>query len=280
MNWTKTLNKVVLAGLALVAMWVLLQQTAQAQPTVKAQKAQSARDIMEQTFDSRKLDAAEAVQTMVIYNEKGQKRERKMAMVSKLYDDGKTEKKLSRFLSPADVKNTGFMTYDYEKKDDDMWMFMPSLRKTRRIISSEKSKSFMGSEFAYGDMNIPILDNYTYKMLKEEKNSGVDCWVIESTPVNEDIADEDGYSRKVAWIGKVDFTIRQAMYYDLDGELLKQLTASDIKLIDPKKKRYRPMMMEMVNKQNGRRSTMKIDKIQLSDSVKDEYFTSRYLERI
>ena len=273
MTMFKTVAKAALVVVSLFAFSVSLRTE------VTAQEKPSPRDIMEKVFEARKLDGSEAVSTLTIYNQKGQKRVRKMAMVTKLYDGGRTEKKLSRFLSPADVKGTGFMTFDYEKKDDDMWMYMPSLRKTRRIVSSEKSKSFMGSEFAYVDMNIPILDNYTYKLLMEEKAGGVDCWVIESTPKDEDIADEDGYSKKSAWIGKADYTIRKAAYYDLDGELLKELTAENIKLIDPKKKRYRPMKLEMINRQNGRRSVLTIDRIVLKEDVKDEYFTTRYLER-
>ena len=244
-----------------------------------AQEKQTARDIIEKTYDARKLDGSESVQTLTILNDKGQKRIRKMAAVTKLFENGKTEKKMSRFLSPADVKGTVFLTYDYEKKDDDMWMFLPALRKTRRIVSSEKSKSFMGSEFSYSDMNIPILDDYKYTLLKEEKMGGVDCFVIQSLPANEDVADQDGYSKKIAWIGKQDLIIRKSDYYDLDGEYLKTMTASGIKLIDPEKKRYRPMKLEMVNKQNGRKSLMNIEKLVLNREVKDDYFTTRYLER-
>ena len=244
-----------------------------------SQESLTARQIMEKMADNRRVDGSEAVMTMVIYNAKGEKRVRKIAMATKLYDNGKTEKRLNRFLSPADVKGTGLLTYDYEVKDEDIWLFMPALRKTRRIVSSEKSKNFMGSEFAYVDMNIPNLDDYNYKILKEEKFGGADCWVVQSTPKNEEIADENGYSKQVAWIGKSDFTARKIVYYDLDGEILKEMTARDVKRIDSAGKHYRPMKMEMVNKQNRRRTTMTFDKLEVSKQVKDEYFTTRYLER-
>ena len=245
----------------------------------RAEEKLTARQIMEKSADNRRVEGLEAVMTMVIYNAKGEKRVRQIAMATKLYDNGKTEKKLNRFLSPADVKGTGLLTYDYEVKDDDIWLFMPALRKTRRIVSSEKSKNFMGSEFAYVDMNIPNLDDYNYKMLKEEKLGGTDCWVMQSTPKNEDIADENGYSKQIAWIGKKDFTARKVVYYDLDGEVFKELTASKVKQIDSEGKHFRPMKMEMVNKQNRRRTTMTFDKLEVSKKVKDEYFTTRYLER-
>ena len=99
------------------------------------------------------------------------------------------KKRLMRFTHPADVKGTGLLTYDYEKKDDDIWLFLPSLRKTRRIVSSEKSKSFMGSEFSYADMTPPPVEDFVHKKQKVETVDGVVCWVVESTAKSEDIAE-------------------------------------------------------------------------------------------
>jgi outer membrane lipoprotein-sorting protein len=171
------------------------------------------------------------------------------------------------------------LAFDYENKDDDMWIFLPALRKTRRIVSSEKSKSFIGSEFSYVDMNTPVLDNYKLKILKEEKVNGKDCFVVETLPKNDDIADDEGYSKKIIWVSKDEFMVQKAVYYDLDGQLLKELVSKDIKLIDDKKKRYRSMHMEMTNKQNGRRSVFQTDKIEFTPNTKDSYFTTEYLER-
>jgi Outer membrane lipoprotein-sorting protein len=250
--------------------------------TTPALAAPTAREIINDAFEAGRLDGSEGVMTLTIMNKKGQKRVRKIASVTKLVDGGATEKKLSRFLSPADVKGTGFLTFDYDKKDDDMWLYMPALRKTRRIVSSEKSKSFMGSEFAYADMNIPNLDDFTYSLEAagaSEIIDGVACYVIVSIPRNDDIADDNGYSKRKAWLGKDDKVIRKAVYWDLDGERLKVMTATKITVLDPEKKRARPMHLEMVNEQNGRKSILDIEKLQLVRDVKDEYFTTRYLER-
>jgi outer membrane lipoprotein-sorting protein len=160
-----------------------------------------------------------------------------------------------------------------------MWLFMPALRKTRRIVASEKAKNFMGSEFTYADITPPPVEDFNHKILKSEKMAGVDCWVVESIPKNDDVAEENGFGKKIAHIGKQDYTIRKAIYYDLDNELHKELTALEVKEIDTEKHRYRPLHMEMINKQNGRKSVMKIDKIQLRRDIPDDYFTTRYLER-
>ena len=236
-------------------------------------------EIMEQARKNTKLDGAESLAVLTIYNAKGDKRVRKTAMVSKLYEDGKTEKRLIRFVAPADVKGTGLLTVDYEKQTDDMWLFMPALRKTRRIVASEKAKSFMGSEFSYADITPPAVEDFKQKIVRTEEKGGVMCWVIESVPINDEIAEENGYSKRVAHIGQPDYTIRGALLYDLDGELHKELTVHGVKEVDTEKHRYQPTHMVMVNKQNGRKSEMKVEQIQLRPDVPDDYFTTRYLER-
>jgi hypothetical protein len=239
----------------------------------------SAKEIVDRGIKAVKLSGSESTATMVIIDSKGRKRERKIAMVTKLFDNGDTEKRLMRFLSPADVKGTGYMIFDYEKKDDDQWLFMPAFRKTRRIISSEKSKNFMGSEFAYADMSPPNIDDFNYKLLGEEEINGVACWKIEMIPVNEDVADENGFSRRICYYARVDHVVRKSIYYDLDGTLHKVLIAKSVQEIDKKNHRYRPLHLEMENKQNGRRSYFMTDSIQLNPEVKKDYFTMRYLER-
>jgi len=247
--------------------------------TVEPQESLTAKQIVDRSFKATKLIGSEALSTMTIIDGKGRERVRKIASVTKLYDNGESEKRLIRFLSPADVKGTGLLTYDYEKKDDDMWLFMPALRKTRRIVSTEKAKNFMGSEFTYADMTPPILDDFTYEKLGEEDVAGTPCWKIEMIPVDSDVADENGFSKRISFIGKQDFVIRKTIYYDLGGEFHKELTVEDIKEVDTTNHKYRPMHMIMVNKQNGRKSILMVDEIQFNPNVNDDFFTTRYLER-
>lgn len=244
-----------------------------------ATAALDGRQIMDKVAVTRKLDGSQAVVTMTIFNDKGEKRERKIAMATKLYDGGKTEKRLYRFLSPEDVKGTGVLVSDYESKSDDTWIYLPALRKTRRIVAAQSSKSFMGSEFSYADLNIPSLDDFNYKVIKEEKVDGVDCWVIETLAKDNKISKKEGYSKKVYWVSKPDFSIRKAVYYDMKSKPIKQLTSKNIKLVDAKKKRYRSMYMEMKNLQNGRRSLFECEKVELAPKTEDKLFTTRYLER-
>ncbi|HLK91214.1 MAG TPA: outer membrane lipoprotein-sorting protein [Polyangia bacterium] len=245
----------------------------------KAASAPSAREIMDKVTTTRKLDGSEAVIKMTVLGEGGQAREREISMATKLYDGGKTEKRIYRFLSPADVQGTGILVYDYENKPDDVWIYLPALRKTRRVVSTQRSQSFMGSEFSYGDLNIPSLDDFDYTLVKEEPMGGEPCYVIDLVPKSKEIAEAEGYSKKTYWVSKAKLAVVRGLYYDKAGKLLKELVAQDIKLLDPKNKRYRAMHMEMINKQNGRKSVFETKKVSFSPSTKDEYFTTAYLER-
>jgi len=246
---------------------------------ISSQDDLSAQEIVDRSFQATKLAGSESRSTMTIIDSRGRERVREIASVTKLTDSGETEKRLIRFLAPSDVKGTGLLTFDYEYKDDDMWLFMPALRKTRRIVSSEKAKNFMGSEFAYADMSPPILEEFLYEIQGEENVEGTLCWQIEMIPVDDDVADENGFSKRITFIGQKDFVLRKAVYYDLDGELHKELQVHEIKEVDTVNHRYRPVHMSMMNQQNGRRSVLKIAEIVFNPDVKDEYFTTRYLER-
>lgn len=239
----------------------------------------SARDIMDKSLQGRKLDGSEAVVKMIMTDDKGATRERSMTMATKLFDGGKTEKRIVRFTAPADVKGTGVLIFDYDAASDDVWIFLPALRKTRRIVSSQRNQSFLGSEFSFGDLSAPSLEDFKYDLVKEEDAGGEPCYVIDVLPKDKATGDAEGYSKKTVWISKATYSVRRTQFFDPSGKLLKELATSDVKLLDPKKKSYRAMKMEMVNKQNGRKSIFQSEKVTLAPDTKDEYFTTRYLER-
>jgi len=248
-----------------------LSASAHAEPTTL--------EIVKRAELALKVKGVQGINTMIIIDEKGRERVRKIAQAAKLYDNGETEKRLIRFLEPADIKGTGLLTFNYEEAEDDLWLYMPALRKTRRIVSSEKAKNFMGSEFTYADMTPPSLNEFTFNRLEDQEVNGVACFQIEWIPIDQDIADENGFSRRVTFIGQEDFVIRRSLYYDLDGDFHKELIVHAVKELDPVNKRYRALRMEMINHQNGRRSLLITEKLEFTPDIKDEYFTTRYLER-
>ena len=279
MNETKRYYKPRWSVAAPIAFFSWLSITCLLTAPCTALAGPSPEDIMRKAIKAGKLDGSESLTTLVIYDAKGNKRVRKIAAITKLYDGGKLEKRLIRFIKPADVKGTGLLTFDYENKPDDMWLYMPALRKSRRILAADKAKSFMGSEFTYADTSPPSVEDFNHKLLGEKAVDGVRCWVVASVPKNDDIADENGFGKKVSYIGKKDYTIRKAEYYDFDMKLHKVLTVHEVREIDPAKHRFRPIRMTMINEKNGRKSELTMDKIQLRKDVPDDYFTLRYLER-
>ncbi|MBN1779701.1 outer membrane lipoprotein-sorting protein [bacterium] len=239
----------------------------------------TALQIADKAQDAVRVKGLEAVATMQIFDDKGNVRIRKIAQISKLTDGGDTEKRLIRFLEPSDVKGTGLMTFDYKTGDDDIWLYMPALRKTRRIVSSDKAKNFMGSEFSYADMTPPSLDDFNFKLLGEETVEGTLCYKLEWIPKDDDIAEENGFSRRITYFGKSDFVIRKSIYYDLDEELQKELIIHEVRELDTVLHRYRAVQLEMINKQNGRRSVLKNEQMVFNPDVDESKFTTRYLER-
>jgi hypothetical protein len=244
-----------------------------------AQAELTANEVISRGEDAIRVQGVQAVSTMRIIDEKGTERVRKMKQATKLFDKGETEKRLIRFMEPADVKGTGLLTFDYKSKEDDIWLYMPALRKVRRIVSTEKAKTFLGSEFSYSDMAPPSMDDFTFKLLGDENVGNVSCYQVEWTPKDEKVAKENGFSKRITFSGKNDFVVRKSIYFDLEGKLLKELIVHEVKELDTKNHKFRAMNLEMINKQNNRRSTLVNETLEFSPDVDDKYFTTGYLER-
>ena len=240
---------------------------------------ESAQQIMQKSQDAMNMAGSESVSTLTINDGKGNQRVRKFTSAQKTDVANHLSKTVMRFLEPADVKGTGILTIDYDDKDDDMWLYMPALRKVRRIVSGEKTKGFMGSEFTNSDITKPIISEYTYKTLGSESIGSVDCWKLEIVPATKEIGAAYGYSKKIAWIGKADYTARKTEFYDPEGALLKVMTAPKVQLLDEKNKKYQPVDITMENKQSGRFSRIVMEKLIFNPNVKEEYFTTDYLEK-
>ena len=149
-----------------------------------------ARNIMEKVDARDEGDNRISDMEMILIDKNGSERVRKIRSLQK--DKGEDTHRIMFFLEPADVTNTGFLTYDYDdsERDDDQWLYLPALRKSKRISSSDKSGSFMGSDFTYSDMTSRDLEDYDFEFIKEMKVGDHKVWVIESSPRNEKVIDE------------------------------------------------------------------------------------------
>ncbi len=242
---------------------------------INAVIAQNARDIMEKASKTVEYDAIEMAMTLKIYDAKGSERIRQISTVSKKFN--MTSKTMMKFIAPADVKGTAILVYDHENTSDDMWIYMPALRKTRRIVSSERGKNFMGSEFTNADMSKPSLDDFNYRLLGTESVNGINCWKIEAVCRDRNIEDEYGFSKKIAYIGQGNYLCYKVEFYDLEGNKAKTQTIGQYKKQNDGK--YVASYMEMKNEQNGRRSVIQIDNFRLGSNLAESTFVPSMLER-
>lgn len=238
-------------------------------------KAQNAREIIKKSTDAIYLESMEMTLTLKIFDSKGNIRERKVKNSTKKF--GETIKTKILFLSPADVAGTSMIIYDYEKKDDDMWIYLPSMRNTRRIVSSDKGKNFMGSEFANSDLSKPDPDDFNFRILESKKIDEKECWQIESVCLNDKIEKENGYNKSVSFLEKTHFLPLLIHYYDANGILLKTMTFSDYRPTSQGK--YFAYGLEKKNARNGRRSEMRVDDLKPGTRLNESDFSITSLAR-
>ena len=232
----------------------------------------TALQIVEKVYNREVGDDMTSDLTMTLTNSANSKRVREIKQFTK--DLGKVDKKIMFFQSPADVKNTSFMnwSYDEEGKDDDQWIYLPALKKTKRISSDSKSDYFMGSDFTYDDLGDRKPKQDVHKIIRQEKLNGEQCYVIESTPIDKDYM----YSKTITWIIKDKWIGLKKEFYDEDKELLKELTVekyNDIKgfLIITHS--------EMKNKQKDHKTIMELKNVQINSGIEDGKFTERIMTK-
>ena len=182
---------------------------------------------------------------MILSNKHGDHSSRKIK-IRTLEVDGDGDKSLLVFDNPPDVKGTAFLSYTHAMEPDDQWLYLPALKRVKRIASANKSGPFVGSEFAYEDLASQEVEKYTYKWLRDEQLDGRDAFVIERFPQYK----HSGYTRQIAWVDKEMYQPLKVDYYDRKNALLKTLMFIDYKqYIDHY---WRPDSMEMTNHQTGK----------------------------
>ena len=230
--------------------------------------------IMAKSRDMSITGSLSANINLTITEKSGSTRNRTISMTTKSYPEG-LEKRFIKFIEPADVRGTAMLVVDNANTADDMWIYLPALKKTRRIVTSEKGKSFMSSEFSNADMTSPSLSDFTHR---HAENSGKDTqWIIESVPVNEDKADEYGYSKKISYISIDKTQVQKMEFYNFDNELFKVIEIKSILPLGNGK--YLVKNMVANNLATNRKSEILFSSISEGVKVDDSFFTIQNLER-
>lgn len=223
--------------------------------------------IMQKVYDRPTGDDTQGSLTMTLVNKQGEQRVRKLKQY--IIDEGKTEKKIMFFVAPADVKGTSFMSWSYDSgKDDDQWIYLPALKRTKRISSGNKSDYFMGSDFTYDDLGDRHPSEDNHKLLREESIDGKECYVVKSTPKDEDYM----YSKTITWVRKDNFIGIKREFYDEDGDFLKKLSVKELEKVDGF---WTIMETEMKTIQKNHKTLMEFSNIKINQGIPASKFTER-----
>ncbi len=228
-------------------------------------------EIIKKVYNRPTGDDQTANLTMTLTDSRGNKRIREIKQLLK--ENKNIEKKIMFFVSPADVRNTSFMSWSYTKegKDDDQWIYLPALKRVKRISSDSKSDYFMGSDFTYDDLGDrqPSADNHKFLYMKKLDNE--ECFVIESKPKEEEYM----YSRTITWIIKDKWIGKKKEFYDEDGDLLKILTVKKYKKIS---EFWIILYSEMKNVQKKHSTEMFLKDVKINTEIQERQFTERMMK--
>ena len=243
-------------------------------PSAGAQTAEERGLVIAQEVDRRDSGwgDSQAALRMILRNRHGQESVRQLDVRSlEVPHDG--DKTLGYFNEPADVRSTVLLTHSHKTANDDQWLYLPALKRVKRIASADKSGAFVGSEFAYEDISSQEVEKYTYKYLRDETFDGQDCFVIERYPVSK----YSGYTRQLVWIDKEAYRLRRVEYYDRKDTRLKTLTYAKYTVHLQRYWRAEEMLME--NHQTGKSTVLRWSDFRFRTGLKDADFTEEGLRR-
>lgn len=243
----------------------------------------SAKEVMRRSNKTGLGKTSIATTLMMVMDADGTKTTKTMKVYKKKFS-GQT-KSLTQFLAPADIRNTSYLNFDFnnDSRQDDSWLYLPSLRKTKRIVGSDKSRPFMDSDFSYADINGMELEDWDYKFVsKSDPVDGYDCWQIQATPKRgkkSRVIESTGYRKTMVWVRKDNFIPVKGKYWVAGSRKIKFMTVSKLKKIQGI---WTAMETQMVTTKGGRKmlhSTLnQVKSIRYNTKIKNNQFTKVSME--
>ncbi len=233
-------------------------------------------DVMKKNSEVEEAATASFIATMTLTDKNGQKRVREVLEKSK--DFGEVKKSVIVFTTPKDVSGVGYLMFDYDeaadgsKKDTDSWLYLPAMKKVRRISGSDSSGDFMGTDFTYEDMGERGLSKDTFHLLGEESVDGVLCYKVEARAIDA----KDKNPTRVFWIGKENFMLYKGEFFDKQGKLQRTLSCSEIKKIDGF---WTTERMLMTNVQKNHSTLIEMKNVSYGVEIDESLLTVAALEK-
>ena len=210
--------------------------------------------------------------TMNLINKRGEVVSRKLRFKRlEVPTDG--DKSIAIFESPRDVKGVAILSYAHKVKADDQWLYLPALKRVKRISSKNKSGPFLGSEFSFEDFSFQEVEKYDYVYLKEEIYQEKPCHVVERKPLDP----YSGYTKQLVWIDKENYLVQKIHHFDRKSFHLKTQLFKDYRKYEGFF--WQPHEIEMINHQNGKRSILLFDDVKLKNGFTDRDFSQNSLKR-
>ncbi len=213
-----------------------------------------------------------SIADMILIDTKGKKRSRKLEFQI-LEGIAKGDKTTIRFLAPADIRNTTLLTHEQKQRDDDQWLYLPALKRVKRIAASNKSSSFQGSEFTYEDLSPKEISKYDYQLLRTESCEDAQCWVVEAKPRFK----SSGYSKTQSWIRHDNHQSIRQDFYDKRDKLLKRSKITGLKKLN--NQFWRADVIHMVNLKTKKETLLKSYDRKIDPTLQARSFTKRAIQQ-
>lgn len=237
----------------------------------------TAMEVMRKNVDAESTHDEKSMVKVIMKNAQGKTQERTLTWVTVTRKDD-TKKSMVYFTLPKSIRGTALLTIENKAADDDRWLYLPALKKTRRISGSEKADNFMGTDFSYEDLVTEELENHAYAF-GDQATCKVPCLIVIATPANERQKIESGYSRRVITLNPDTFMIHAVDYYDKSGRLSKSYKAEDFRPVGDGRK-VRPFWTEMVDHINDRSTVMQFNSYVIDAGIDESTITLRTLTKM
>lgn len=239
----------------------------------------SSEEIVQKSAETDKMPAWSAKVVMRLTAKGGSERVRESNIYSKLRPNGTDLQRLVQFISPPDISGSNILIHEHHDGNDDIWIYLPSVKKVRRLLANSKKESFMGTDFSYTDITTPKVPDYVHTLLRKEKMNGILCYVIESVPKREETRRDTGYSRTVNWIRSDNYVRVRSEIHDLSGALFKVMNVISTKEVDKPGGKWLMEKVEMRNVRSGSSTMLQFNNIKTGEAIDDRLFAPNRLDR-
>lgn len=225
--------------------------------------------IMQSSFQATRFKNVRFTADLSLRASKGAKQNRSLAGVAKIVDGGALAR-LMRFTTPADMSGVATLTFERGSRRDDLWIYLPAMRRVRKLVTANRADPWVGSDFSFGDILGHKVSDWNHALAGSERLSGGDCWCITSVPLTPGLTRETGYGRRRSWIRKSDYSLLRSDFFSASGQALKSATFSDFRVLDGRNGKVQPMVMTMQGTRTGSTSVLSFKQFDVGAAVKND----------